>query len=34
MFVNDKHLPNFDFDSYPTVSGEDDSMNSPRIVDD
>jgi len=33
-FVNDKHLPNFDFDSYPTVSGEDDSMNSPRIVDD
>ncbi|CDW83098.1 protein kinase domain containing protein [Stylonychia lemnae] len=32
-FVNDKHLPNFDFDNYPTVAADDDGMNSPRIVD-
>lgn len=33
-FVNDKHLPSFDFDNYPTVSSDDDDGNlSPRIVD-
>jgi len=34
-FINDKHLPSFDFDNYPTVSSDDDDGNlSPRIVDD
>jgi hypothetical protein len=34
-FVNDKHLPNFDFDNYPTVASDDDDGSlSPRIVDD
>lgn len=34
-FTNDKHLPNFDFESYPTVSGGDDDEGSlsPRIID-
>jgi hypothetical protein len=30
--IFDKHLPSFDFDSYPDV--EDDDAHSPRIVDD
>lgn len=34
-FAYDKHLPNFDFENYPTVSNgeEDDGNMSPRIVD-
>ena len=31
--LSDKHLPNFKFDQYPILAGEDDPLGSPRIRD-